>query len=197
MVVGGTVDDKATPWERVHDEDGLIIDTRRVPGTNVFELRAEQEMPYPSHLIWEVLLDVDRYGEFMPYVVVSKVIEKVSDELQYEYHLRDPPFIARRDWVVEVKMEAYEDTGLYIVSWDLAPNKGPPLPRRTIRMVANRGHWVLEPTRPGFTRVGYLAYASPGGSIPTTVVNYANRKGLPGLFEAVEGRAEEMSRRKK
>jgi hypothetical protein len=54
----------------------------------------------------------------------------------------------------------------------------------------NQGYWLLEPSAEGRqTRATYCVYSDSGGSLPSVIINAANRTAIPKLFDCVRKQA--------
>lgn len=175
-------------WELAGEELGVVIWTRETPGLTTRELRAEAFFPVPAERVWEVLLDVHHYIEFMPYIEKTLVLG-THPEGHFEYQLLDPPIVSKRDYVAKVTLKANPKAGIYERRWTLTMEIGPPPSESVVRVSVNDGAWKLERHANGHTRVTYLVRTDPGGAIPAWVANRANKESIPALLDAVRKRS--------
>ncbi len=181
--------DNPNPWIETKESDGLRVWTREVPSSSIREVKAEAVVNQPIARLWEVLADVPRYTEFMPYVVEARVLETVGATQALEYQLLDPPLVDKRDYALLVTVEHGEQLTVWRRSWTVAAGKGPPLRDGVIRLQVCDGTWTLEKLGSRSTRVEYYLYTDPGGSIPAWIANKANTTSVPALLDAVRQRA--------
>lgn len=178
-------------WELANETDGIKIFTRAKDGSSVREVKAMGEIDAPADRVFKVIGDYDHYTEFMPYMRESKVIAR-EGKTTFIYGYVAPPVVSNRDYTLKMVDESIGgDSPMYKVSWTPANDKGPPPRGGTVRLTINTGSWTLEPTEDGKTYATYYLYTDPGGSIPTFLVNKANRDSLPDLVKAVRKRVKD------
>ncbi len=81
--------------------------------------------------------------------------------------------------------------GTYKVSWTTAPPEKAdaqvPEKKDVVRVRINDGYWLLESAEDGKkTNATYYLYTSPGGAVPTFIVNAANGTAVPDVFKAIK-----------
>ncbi len=163
--------------------------TRDVDGSSVREIKAQTFVEIPAERVWSVLKDVEKYPEFMPYMVEVKVIERPAPDIATVYQCVAPPVVEKRDSIVEVVNTADERMGTYTTEWH-SVDKGPAPRENTVRVNGVRGQWLLERIGDAHTRLTYTLFTEPGGSVPGWIVNRANKRSAPKLLNAVAKRAE-------
>ncbi len=57
----------------------------------MFELRHEFEVDAPAAVVWEVITDLDRYGDWNPFVVEARSTLKPGDVIDMKVKLVGPP----------------------------------------------------------------------------------------------------------
>lgn len=176
-------------WKEVQDDDGITVWTRDVQGSSVREVKAQGAIDAPIDRIWDVLVSVEKYTEFMPYVLEAKVLERPSASESVEYQRIDPPFVDMRDYVLRVQLDKNTTTGVYKRTWSPVEGKGPQPCSDCVRLTVVDGSWTLERVGEQQTLVTYYLYTDPGGSIPAWVANKANSTSVPDLLTAVKKRS--------
>lgn len=179
-------------WEEAAtaDIDGhkLVISARSKAGSEVKEVRGVGVIDAPPWVVKNVIDDVARYKEFMPYTVESLILS-THDGYVVSYQRLDTPVVDDRDYTIKIFDESREDADGRIIwknRWSEANKLGPPLKPGVARVGINEGYWILEDSAGGArTKATYYVYTSPGGSIPTFLVNMANTQAVPELFRAV------------
>lgn len=177
------------PWEEIDDTDGMQVWARKVPGSNVREVKAETIVNLPAERVWAVLYDVSKYTEFMPYLIKGKVLGPAGPDAQYEYQLIDPPIVDKRDYTLKVTVRQDKEKGLYSRSWVPANDKGPKPIEDVVRVTICEGSWTVEKLGSTSTRLEYRLYTDPGGSIPSWIADRANATSVPDLLNAVRQRS--------
>lgn len=181
------------PWEEIEKDGGITVWRREVPGSNIREVKATMEIDVGAERVWQVLIDVDRYVEFMPYVLEARTLESEGANVEYQYQLIDPPLVDKRDYVLRVEKSIDEARGLFVRKWSAVKNKGPAKPDDAVRLSVVDGMWQLEKLGGSKVRVTYYLFTDPGGSIPNWIANKANRTSVPELMDAVRKRAKNPS----
>jgi hypothetical protein len=183
--------DAADGWTEAARADDLIVYTRPHDGSSVRECKAIGTINAEPIVVKRVIDDTADYPKFMPYVVESRTISK-SAEGRVGYQRISPPIVGDRDYTVRVKYENRAcPTGgmIYCNRWEVANDLGPAEVKGVTRVKVTQGSWLLEPLPGGKTRATYTIYSDSGGSIPTFLLNSANKTAIPKLFEAVRKQA--------
>lgn len=192
-LISGAPRTNTNPWEKVDDSDGITVWARDVPNSSIREVKAEAEINASSKRVFDVILDVDHYTEFMPYVVEARVVGDAGQRARYVYQRLDPPLIDERDYTLRVEGDGDHKTGLYFLRWTSAEDKGPARRDDTTRITTCDGSWTIEPSGKKMTHATYHLYTDPGGSIPTWVANLANTRSLPDLMTSIRSRSADNS----
>jgi len=179
-------------WEEAAtaDIDGhkLVISARSKEGSEVKEVRGVGVIDAPAWIVKNVIDDVARYKEFMPYTVESQILS-THEGYVVSYQRLDTPVVDDRDYTIKIFDESREDADGRVIwknRWSEANKLGPPVKPGVARVGVNEGYWILEDKDGGArTKATYYVYTSPGGSIPTFLVNMANTQAVPELFRAV------------
>jgi hypothetical protein len=166
----------------------LVVHARSRPGSAVKEVRGVGSFDAPPWVVKNVIDDVARYEDFMPWTERSPVLQR-GDGFVVSYQRLKMPIVEDRDYVVKIVDESVEDAQGRVVwknRWTQANELGPPPTPGITRIDVVEGWWQLEELDAGArTKATYYVYTSPGGSIPAGLVNMANARGVPELFGAV------------
>lgn len=183
-LAAGAADDD---WKQVSQTPTLTIYTRDHAGSPVKEVRAVGTFPVPNWVVKNVLDDVERYPQFMPHVVESRVISRTRGEL-VSYARVSPPMIDDRDYTIAVHDESHAAAQgtVYRTRWEPANDKGPAEKSGVVRIKNNEGSWLLEPVDNGErTRGTYTLWTDAGGHVPAFLLNGLNKTRLSDLFAAI------------
>jgi hypothetical protein len=177
-------------WKRVAESEGITVYQREVPNSRIREVKAIGELESPVERVWEVINDVLKYPQFMPYMKETRFIADAGNGAQYVYHYIDPPFIDQRDYTLKLSNRIDAASKTYERHWTMAAEGIGPAPRKgVVRLSLCDGAWILKATGPHTTKVTYWVYTDPGGAVPLWIVNKANHKSLPEVVQAVGHRA--------
>lgn len=183
----------ASGWELKTTSGSIKIYNRSKEGSDLKELKAEGIIEAPPHACFNVVNDEGRYKEFMPYTADSKVIRKNADGSKIVYQRLDTPFVSDRDYTMIITGKIVRNEKgevVYRKNWSSANHLGPAAIDGVVRVKTNEGHWLFEPLDGGKrTRATYYLFTDPGGALPSFIINAANGKAVPGVFEAVEKQA--------
>lgn len=192
VLAGATVHAKPD-WELVYNRNDIRVWARTSPSSPIRELKAQVTVEAPREHVWQILRDVPNMPEFMPYVLHSEVLGRGDAGTQYEYHVVDPPFVSKRDYVVRVSEQRPNDADTWECRWTADPERGPPPPAGVVRLQVVDGRWVVRRLNAERTEVTYFLHTDPGGAIPAWLANRANTTSLPDLMRAVQNRAANRS----
>ncbi|MFQ5989424.1 MAG: SRPBCC family protein, partial [Candidatus Methylomirabilales bacterium] len=78
-------------WERVKEEDGVIIFLRERPGDSIKEAIGKGVIDAPPCRVFQVLTDLDRLAQFMPYLK-SRIRKNGSADGDYSCQYLDFPW---------------------------------------------------------------------------------------------------------
>ena len=174
-------------WSVANRSDNLTVFTRPHEGSSIRECKAVGMIDAEPIVVKRVIDDTADYPKFMPYVIESKTISHSSDG-RVGYQRISPPLVGDRDYTVRVKCESKPCPGggmSYCNSWQAANDLGPAEVKGVTRVKITQGSWLLEPLPGGRTKATYTIYSDSGGSIPTFLLNSANKTALPKLFDAI------------
>jgi len=195
LVLGGSHCCQAAPqgegWVEVSNTPKLKVYCRSRPGTSIKEYQVAGIIAAPNWVVENVLADAESYPQFMPCVAECKILKR--DPSGYvSYQRISAPMISDRDYVLRIRVdERHSATGTtYIRHWGVEPKNAVPERSGVVRIKINDGSWTLEPLGDE-TKATYCIYSDPGGAIPATLLNLANRSTLPKVFAAVEKRAQQ------
>lgn len=180
-------------WTETHRSSELVIFTKDVEEDR--SIVAVSEVEAPPEVVFNVLVDFERYPEFMPYVKESRVLSREGDSKVVTYARIAPPFVKERDYPLKVRMTrgAPLIDDVFRIDWTASPEAQPEV-EGVVRVKLNEGSWLAEPLDGGKrTRLTYRLLTNPGGLIPDFVVNLSNTIAIPELFQAVKKRSVEKA----
>jgi hypothetical protein len=180
------------PWKESARADvagrPLVVYSRARAGSDVQEVRGQGSFDAPPWIIKNVIDDVGRYSEFMPYTAKSKVLSK-GDGFVVSYQRLAVPLADDRDYTIKIFDESKEDAAGHVVwknRWTSANKLGPAPIDGVVRVGVNEGYWELRELDGGkHTQASYYVYTNPGGAMPAFLVNAANTQAVPDLFKSV------------
>ena len=127
----------------------------------------------PADRVFDIIVDYDRYAEFLPEVKEARSADRRGNEVDVHYGI---DLVKRIHYTLHMVEERPRSVRWSFVRGEL--------------MRDNKGSWTLEPTPDGKTRATYTIEVGVGPLVPRTIVNMLVDQSLPKLLEAFKKRAE-------
>jgi hypothetical protein len=167
------------PWERVSNGDGIVVERRTAPGTNLKEFRGRGVVEAPLGRVLAIIRDAPHRCEWMAQCAEDYVLEEnEAERWQVSYHRTKAPWpVADRDSInrAELRVDLAKHR-VFLPFEGISHPKVPPV-KGAVRMPFLRGHWILQLAHGGTaTDVEYQVHADPGGSLPEWIANLASKK---------------------
>lgn len=167
------------PWERVSSSDGILVERRTVPGSNLKEFRGHGVVDAPLGRVLAVIRDAPHRCEWMAQCAEDYVIEEnEAARVQISYHRTKAPWpVADRDSINRAELRVDLARHRVFLPFEAISHPKVPPVHGAVRMPFLRGHWILQPVHGGnATDVEYQVHANPGGSLPEWMSNMASKK---------------------
>ncbi len=190
----------AATWALVSQFPQGRLYRMELEGSDVVALRAEGKIQAPAWAVRDVLRRAFENEKLAPYLADRKVLaaERCREgerdlpgcERIWVYERYEPPLVGARDYVfrMEVAVDDVDDGGDFELRWTLDESRGKP-PEGATHMRRNTGGWEISPDGAGKSRFAYRIEMDPGGSLPSWIVNMANKSQVPSVIAAVEEEA--------
>ena len=165
-------------WERVSTTDGIVVERRTVPGSNLKEFRGRGVIDAPLGRVLAVLRDSEHRAEWMSDCASSYLVEEdETSRTQIAYHRTKAPWpVADRDSITRAELQVDPTHHRVVLPFEgIEHPKAPPV-KGVVRMPFIRGHWILTVQPGSKTEVEYQVHANPGGSLPDWIANLASKK---------------------
>jgi hypothetical protein len=176
----------APEWKQHDPVDGIAIASREVPNERVVELRLTTTSKASVDALCTAGFGPKGLDPTEPDITLRRVLEEGAG-WQVTYEQISPPIVNNRDYAVRSKKEVLPN-GTCRVSFAAANELAPPLPRGFVRIEKLRGSWEFEPAG-AQTRVTYVIFTDPGGSIPAAFIEGSRRKTAVAWVKLVLNRA--------
>lgn len=160
------------PWEVYFNKDNIVAEKREVSGSSYYEHRAQTSSALPPEVVMQIIwtgVQVD-----LPKSVKKREVLSRNENEVVVYDQITTPVVSDRDVVLRLRKRARPD-GSWAVEFESASNVGPPLNDHFVRIPIVRGAWIVERAPSGGSRMTYLCYSEPGGSVPAFLVRGAQR----------------------
>ena len=183
----------AVEWEKLSDQDGVLVERRAVPGSSIGEIRVTAHSPLAPAVVFETIWKHQEYLQFVPHLKRLKVLSDTGDE-RVAYEQLALPFVRDRDYTVRFRRRVDPATHRYEVFIESANDAGPPPDDSHIRVTNIRGGWTAEPGAGGKgSLVRYEMKSDPGGRIPAWIADRTMRHAAADLVRAMLKRALEKN----
>ncbi len=173
-------------WVLRRQEDGVTVHTRAVPGSSLEEFRGVTRIRAPLRALVEMLLDVDRYPEWMHDCREARVLERRGIEGGLTYTVTDAPWPVRDRDVVARWTLTQDAAGGVTIAFVAEPEALPPRDGH-VRVPRTRGLYRLTPGQDGSTEVLYQLHSDSGGLLPgwlarswVVAIPFHSLRNLPG-----------------
>ena len=127
----------------------MAVETRAIPGRDVKQVNAQGLVDAPPHVVRAVLVDLERYPGFMPYVKESRVLSRDAsgDALNYQRLSFGMPFVQDRHYVIRVAEREYRDAEgrAWAIVWRLEDGLPSDAIAGAVRVSVNSGYWDVRP----------------------------------------------------
>jgi polyketide cyclase/dehydrase/lipid transport protein len=157
----------------------VLVSLAPAPGGGPQEATGRGVIDAPPERVFRALSDYAHWQEFMPFLEKSDLLPGRGGAAESLHVLKLPaPFGERR---YRVRFSQQEETGpkgtLWRIDWSYVPGSG--------NLAGHRGSWTLTAFGPGRTLAVCRLLTDPGGGVPQWMMDRANRKNLPWIFDGL------------
>jgi hypothetical protein len=181
--------DEELGWnQRVQDQTMTVWD-HTVANSGLRAVKFGGTVEASPAAVWAVVMDLNHYYEIFPFQEETRIVGKAeSGKELWFYAVLAAPFVAKRDYTLDVHIEDWDDAkGHYRLSFSPGNDyaKAPPPVKGTVRVTDVRGFWEVKAWGLGFAHVSYCVRADPGGNLPPFFVNAAQVDAMPKILTAL------------
>ncbi|WNG46541.1 SRPBCC family protein [Archangium minus] len=127
----------------------------------------------PPEKVFDVIVDYDRYAEFIPEVKKIRTSDRKGNEVKIHYEV---DIVKTIHYTLLAREERPKR-----MSWTFVEGEV---------MKDNQGSWVLEPEGEGRTKATYTVDMALGPLVPKAIINGLVEQSLPKMLEAFKRRVE-------
>lgn len=160
-------------YSLVEEADGIRIESRPVTGSSIVELRLTTTTTHTPGSLCDAAFGEGKFDPEEPDLKARKILTESADE-RVTYDQISPPVVANRDYAVRAKRVRTSDE-LCVMTFAAANELAPPRPDGWVRITKLWGEWRFERAE-GKTKVTYVVFSDPAGSIPAFMVEGSRRK---------------------
>lgn len=161
-------------YEKVGESDGVTIEQRAMPASKFVELRFTTLTDKTPRSLCDAAFGDGKFDPKEPDLQSRTIVQESADE-RVTYEQITPPIVSNRDYVVRARRLV--EGASCRMTFEAANELGPRSPDGWVRVSKLRGYWLFEPVEGGKTKLTYVVFTDPGGSIPAFLVE-GNRKKL-------------------
>jgi hypothetical protein len=170
-------------WEYVGEKNGVKVYSLKEPGSDLTQTKAVLRVHSKLARLVKFIQDSESCVEFG--CKDSHTLERVDDQLEYDYFRADLPFPFKpREYVIRTQFFQNPNTKEVLMEVAAAPDKIPPN-HCCLRVTQMNNTMRLTPLGNGQIEVEYIVKQNDGGFLPHFLLNWMRPKvmfyGLPKL----------------
>ncbi len=163
-------------WNTEFTRNGITVYTRAVAGSDIKEFKSIGIIDAPAEVVNNVLDDIQNLVNWMPDCIVSRIVEKKSNDYMILYQVIKTPWpLNSRDFTFETRI--IKDKEKIIRTVKAVPHPSYPQTGNYVRITNMTGQWTLlrqdNNTR---TLATYQIKSDPAGNIPVSIANATSKK---------------------
>lgn len=155
-------------FTKVSETDGITVESRPVEGSKIVELRLTTLSKKDPQSLCDVAFGTGKFDPDEPDLKSRKIISESADE-RVTYEQISPAVVANRDYAVRAKRKRLGPDAC-VMTFEAANDVAPKAPDGWVRIEKLHGEWRFEKQPDAQTKVTYVIFSDPAGSIPTFMV---------------------------
>ena len=172
----------STEWKDEGSRHGIPIEGRTVPGSKFSEFRAQMEIAGEANALCDgVFLWASSAGN-SPEVSKRTVLEERGDARLVHDELKTPIVSDRA--VTFLLTKKRPSPGLCTLEAHVDNEKAPKIPDSFVRITKMDTSWRFEPSANGKTKVTFVIFVDPAGSVPSFLTYGAQRNAAADTLKA-------------
>lgn len=161
-------------WEDLGTKDAVRSHRRRTE-SGLYYIRGVGDIDFPAETIFELTRDYSRKNQWDQMFMEGRVVRELTDHSRVLYELFSAPWpVTNRDFCyatyVRKEAEYIASVGFSVEVPSVPEVKG------AVRAHMEVGGFLFRRLSPTSTRVTYLLFMDPRGSIPQMVINSTQKK---------------------
>lgn len=160
-------------FKREDEVDGITVESRPVASSKFAELRFST---VTTRSVQALCTEVYGEGKFDPTEpdLKSRDILFEAENERVVFDRMTPPVVSARSYAMRMKRSWAE--GACHLNFESANELAPPAEPGWVRVKVLRGSWSFEPLEGGHTKLTYIVFTDPSGSVPAFFVEGPRRK---------------------
>jgi hypothetical protein len=181
-------------WALKKEKDGITIFSRHSDYSKFNDLRIEMDLPGTVEQLSVVLMDVNKYSDWVYATKSSAMMKRISaNEVIYYSEIGTPWPAANRDFYADVKATLNPATQSLVVSSTGMKNYQPEK-KDLVRVPMSKGLWNITTQSDKRMHLEYILQLDPGGSLPGWILNTFATKAPMETFSNLKKKMEEMNK---
>jgi hypothetical protein len=181
-------------WTVKKEKDGITIFSRHSDYSKFNDLRIEMDLPGTVEQLSIVLMDVNKYSDWVYATKSSAMMKRISaNEVIYYSEIGTPWPAANRDFYADVKATLDQVTQTLVVSSTGMKNYQPEK-KDLVRVPMSKGLWNITTQSDKRMHLEYILQLDPGGSLPGWILNTFATKAPMETFSNLKKKMEEMNK---
>jgi len=156
-------------WEFHSEKNGVKVYTLKMPGSSMRQVKAITRVHTTVARLVEMVRDPAVCADIG--CSEARTLERVNDNLQYDYFQAKVPFFQKREFVIEEQFHQNPDTKAVFMSVAAVPDKIPPNPC-CFRITQLSNSFQFTPVGNGDVEIEYVVNQNEGGFIPDLLLNW-------------------------
>ncbi len=164
-------ENNTSDWMLVKDDNDIKVYTQKSDYSNIVKAKARAIIHAPLNNIKNILDDIDRRHEWIPFLTVSKALTKYDNNSRIEYsHFYAPWPATDRDFVYEMRLVSTKNN-IWVYKMKSVKTKLMAVEKDKIRAELFETIYTLTALNDKTTQVELVYHADPRGWIPTWIIN--------------------------
>lgn len=178
-------------WERIGEENGLLLFKKDVPGSSAVAFRGEGIVEAPILRVASILLNHEKAPEWVERLAEIRTLKRLSASDLIEYsHIETPIVLKDRDFLCKVHLELQADKKTFVIH-SSSTQEYSFENKKYVRAQLLYSTFTLTSTDGGRkTHLTAELHADPKGSVPKWIVNFFQKSWPRKAFEGVRKQAE-------
>ena len=178
----------ADDWKLISRDDGVTVERREVAGSDYGEVRVRVSCKLAPEHLFETIWKHKEYLQFMPHLKGITVLREDGD-LKWVYQQVKVPLVSDRDYTLKIRRQIDAESHVYQSFFETDHSAGPPKSADFERVKLIRGSWTVEPGETGGSDLTYRVFSDPGSSLPSFIVQTAQKNASAEVVQAMLKRA--------
>lgn len=179
----------APGWRAQRPIEGITVELRDVVDSSFEEIRVTTTSPLKLTSLCDAVWAKGLSGKAPEGNFKKRVVIRETEDERWTYEQIKVPVVSDRDYVMHVKLVQPASTGRCEVQFETRTDPAYPPVKDHVRIAAVRGSWELVPTADGKTKISYVVYSDPGGTVPALFTRGGQRDAAIDFLKVILARA--------